>query len=120
MTVPTPAPGPRPAPGSTNTTALLSAVTVLAGCGSLYLSLMFALAGDSSSYQARGGDAVLLLAYVVTWAGAATAMWLTFRGITKASRRRQPTWPWPVAGLALIGATFVAGLLIANSLFTPH
>jgi hypothetical protein len=60
---------------------------------------------------------VILSAYLITWGGAAAAMWLTFGGITKASRRHQPTWPWPVAGLALIIATFIAGLLLANSLF---
>jgi hypothetical protein len=117
MTAPERTPGRARSTGDSLATTLLSIVTVLAGCGSLQLSLFFAMAADACTSIPCGGDGVIGLAYLVTWGGAAVAMWLTFGGITKASRRQQPTWPWPVAGLALIVGTFVAGLLLANSLF---
>jgi hypothetical protein len=120
MTPPKPAPGRSHATDSAAATSLLSVVTILAGCGSLFLSLIFAMAGDSCTSSPCGGDGVLGAAYLITWGGAGTAMWLTFSGITKASRAGRATWPWPAAGLALVIGTFIAGLLLANSLIGHH
>jgi hypothetical protein len=116
MTRPTPTPGRSHATDSAAATSLLSIATILAGCGSLFLSLFFAMVGDSCTSSPCGGGGVIGLAYLTTWGGAGTAMWLTFSGITKASRAGRETWPWPLAGLALVIGTFIAGMLIASSL----
>jgi hypothetical protein len=120
MTAPAPMSAPQRSTVGGVATGALSAVAIVAGCGSFYLSMLFAMASDACSTSKCGGDGVLGLAYLITWGGVAAAMWLTFSGIGRASRHGRATWLWPAAGLLLIIATFIAGLMVANSLFTHH
>jgi hypothetical protein len=57
MSAPQSTPGRGHSTGSSTATALLSVVTVLAGCGSLYLSLFFAMAADACSSIRAGATA---------------------------------------------------------------
>lgn len=114
MTAPRPRPEHAPSKNDALIAGLLSAAALLAGCGSLFLSLFFAMAGDACMSNQCGNDLVMLLAYLITWGGVAAALWLTFAGSARASRRGEPTWPFPAAAIALIIGTFIAGAVVAS------
>jgi hypothetical protein len=109
---------PRPACSPSKNDALiaglLSAAALLAGCGSVFLSLFFAMAGDSCMSDRCGNDLVILLAYLITWGGAAAALWFAFSGSARASRRGERTWPFPAAAIVVIIGTFIAGAMVAS------
>jgi hypothetical protein len=120
VTVPRPRPGHAPSKNDALIAGLLSAAALLAACGSGFLSLFFAMAGDAcvstaaSGCRRGGSDLVMLLAYVITWGGAAGSLRFAFGQSAKASRRGERTWPFPAAAIALIVGTFIAGAMVAS------
>lgn len=94
-------------------TAVMSAVAVLAAFGSLWYSLLFAMATDSCGTQCN--DVVLASAYLVTWGGVATAGIGAIVGMVVAARHGWVMWVWPTLALCLIVASLVIGAYLASS-----
>jgi hypothetical protein len=114
VTAPRPRPGHGPARNDALIAGLLSAAALIAGCGSLYVSMFFAMAGDACMSNQCGNGLIMLLAYLITWGGVAAAGWLTFFRSATASRRGESTWQFPAAAIAVVIGTFIAGAMVAS------
>jgi hypothetical protein len=109
---PVPAPK-RRSPVDITITSVVFAIAVLAALGSLWLSLLFAMATDSCEAQCNFG--VLGAAYLVTWGGVSIAAIVAIVGTFVAVVRGKILWIWPTLGLALIVVSFVVGVTLADS-----
>ena len=100
--------------GDTIATAVLGALAVLAGAGSVLFSPFFVMATDSC-----GADncdmSRITMAYVVTWGGVVLAAVIGVLGIVRAARRHSAMWPWPAIALAMVAGSFAIGAYLATS-----
>jgi hypothetical protein len=95
-------------------TSILSAVAGITALGSLWFSLLFAMATDSCGKQCN--YAALNAAYLVMWGGVAVAVIVAAAGTIVAAVRGRVMWIWPTLALGLIVAALVIGMLLANSI----
>ena len=123
MTAPRPRPGRRPSLSPAQDlfrTNLFTVLGALAGMVSFFYSMLFPMAGDSCPYNCRHPDLLIGLAYAVTWGGLVAAVVITVRGTASARRTGQPTWTWPALSTAVIVATLVGGVCIADAMIVNH
>ncbi|MCV7258379.1 hypothetical protein [Mycobacterium shimoidei] len=93
-------------------TILMSIVAAMAALGSLWYSLLFTMATDSCGTQCN--DAVLGLAYLVTWGGIAIAVTGGTAGIIISARRGRVMWIWPTLALGLVVLALVGGAWLSS------
>lgn len=93
-------------------TVVLSLALLAAAGAALFMSPFLVMATDSAGDKPRTG--MLGWAFVVTWGGVAAGVIGAAVGVLRSVRSDTTMWWWPALGIAVVGASFALGGLLAT------
>ncbi|WP_433577309.1 hypothetical protein [Nocardia brasiliensis] len=101
-------------------TVVLYCAAAVLGLLAAYCTVFFAFAADACGPGRNCKDEYLSAAFAVSWGGTALALAGSFVMIIIAAVQRWLMWYWPVVAMALIVASFLSGVALANGVYdTP-
>ena len=113
-----------PPTSRTNTTNVVLTViffVLLAGAAfvAVLLSAFFVMASDSCGATAVTCNTDwIVYAYIVVWGGVALALVGATVGTILGGLRHRATWMWPLIGIVVVVASFIAGFIVLGQMGT--